>query len=88
MRDTSTFQILPWAKEEGPVARMFCDILNPDKTPYPGDPRYALKRNLKQAKDKGFTFYIGPEIEYFYFKNNQFLNPFMKRHILDLSPMT
>jgi len=71
MPDTSTFQILPWVKEEGFVARMFCDILNPDKTPYPGDPRYVLKRNLKQAKENGFTFYIGPEIEYFYFKSNQ-----------------
>ena len=71
MPDTSTFQILPWVKEEGLVARMFCDILNPDKTPYPGDPRCALKRNLKRAKDKGFTYYVGPEIEYFYFKSNQ-----------------
>jgi glutamine synthetase len=50
---------------------MFCDILNPDRSPYPGDPRYALKRNLKQAKEKGFTFYVGPEIEYFYFKSDQ-----------------
>lgn len=71
MPDTSTFQILPWVKEEGPVARMFCDILDPNRSPYPGDPRYALRRNLKRAKDKGFIFNIGPEIEYFYFKNNQ-----------------
>lgn len=71
MPDIATFRILPWAKEEGPIARMFCDILNPDRTPYPGDPRYVLKRNLKKIQDKGFTFNIGPELEYFYFKNDQ-----------------
>ena len=86
MPDISTFQILPWVKEEGLVARMFCDILNPDKAPYPGDPRYALKRNLKQAKDKGFTFYIGPEIEYFYFKNNQVPEPLDEGTYFELIP--
>lgn len=69
--DTSTFQILPWDQGNGPVARMFCDILNPDGTAYPGDPRCVLKRNLKRAEEKGFTYCIGPEIEYFYFKNAQ-----------------
>ncbi|MFH1539340.1 MAG: glutamine synthetase family protein [bacterium] len=68
--DPSTFQILPWrASEEGNTARMFCDILNPDGTPYAGDPRYCLKRNLKKAAELGYTFYVGPELEYFYFKN-------------------
>ena len=51
-------------------ARLFCDILNPDRTPYPGDARWALKRVLQRAKKLGFTFYIGPELEYFYFKND------------------
>lgn len=69
--DPGTFQILPWQQENGPIARMFCDILNTDGTPYPGDPRYALKRVLKRAKKKGFTYFVGPEIEYFYFKNAQ-----------------
>ncbi len=69
--DPNTFQILPWQQEGGLIARMFCDILNPDGTPYPGDPRYALKRTLKRAKDKGLTYFVGPEIEYFYFKNDQ-----------------
>lgn len=67
--DPATFQILPWQQEEGLAARMFCDILNADRTPYPGDPRFALKRNLKRVKDKGLTYNVGPEIEYFYFKN-------------------
>lgn len=69
--DMGTFQILPWQEENGPIARIFCDIFNTDGTPYPGDPRYVLKRNLKRARDMGFTFFVGPEIEYFYFKSSQ-----------------
>ncbi len=65
--DASTFQIIPW-KMEAPVARMFCDVYNPDGTPFDGDPRGVLKRQLKRASDLGFTFYVGPELEYFYFK--------------------
>ncbi|MFH1124350.1 MAG: glutamine synthetase family protein, partial [Pseudomonadota bacterium] len=69
--DPTTFQLVPWRGNDRPVARMFCDILNPDGTPYEGDPRYIFKRLLKKVADKGYTFYIGPELEYFYFKNNQ-----------------
>ncbi|MCJ7542589.1 MAG: glutamine synthetase family protein, partial [Desulfobacterales bacterium] len=69
--DPSTFRMLPWRPEERPVARMFCDVVNPDHTPYEGDPRYVLKRLLKTIADKGYTFYIGPELEYFYFKSNE-----------------
>ncbi|MBN1931601.1 MAG: glutamine synthetase [Desulfobacterales bacterium] len=69
--DPATFTILPWrASENMNVARMFCDILNPDGTPYEGDPRYALKRNLKKAADMGFQLYVGPELEFFYFKDS------------------
>lgn len=68
--DSDTFVMLPWRTgQQMNVARMFCDILKPDGSPYEGDPRYALKRNLKKAADMGFTFYVGPELEYFYFKN-------------------
>jgi len=71
MPDPSTFTILPFFEQNGiVVARMFCDILEPDGTPYVGDPRYALKKNLKKAQDMGFTFYVGPELEYFYFKSD------------------
>ncbi|MBU4376550.1 MAG: glutamine synthetase family protein [Candidatus Omnitrophica bacterium] len=70
MPDISTFKIVPWESKKEPVARMFCDILTPEKKPYPGDPRYALKRNLAKAKKMGFDFYVGPELEYFYFKRN------------------
>ena len=69
--DPTTFQILPWRPDEKPVARMFCDILQPDGTPYPGDPRYALKRMLARAAEKGYTNYLGPELEFFYFANNR-----------------
>jgi len=69
--DPSTFAILPWRPQDGAgVARMFCDVLNPDGTNYIGDPRYALKRNLQKAADMGYTYFVGPELEYFYFKDN------------------
>jgi glutamine synthetase len=67
--DPATFQIIPWRQQEKGVARMFCDILNPNGSPYEGDPRYVLKKNLLRLKDKGYTFFVGPELEYFYFKD-------------------
>ncbi|MCK9357544.1 MAG: glutamine synthetase family protein [Dehalococcoidia bacterium] len=68
--DPETFQLLPWRpKEHNAVARMFCDVVNPDGTPFSGDPRYVLKRNLQRAAERGYTFYVGPELEYFYFKD-------------------
>jgi glutamine synthetase len=67
--DPTTFQIIPWRQQEKGVARMFCDILNPNGTPYEGDPRYVLKKNLIRLRDKGYTFLVGPELEYFYFKD-------------------
>jgi glutamine synthetase len=67
--DPSTFAILPWRPKEKGVGRMFCDIITPDGKPFQGDPRYVLKRNLEKAKQKGFTYYVGPELEYFYFKD-------------------
>ena len=71
MPDPDTFQLLPWRpREHRAVARMFCDVLKPGGEPFDGDPRYVLKRNLKRAADLGYTFYVGPELEYFYFKKN------------------
>lgn len=69
--DPTTFQLVPWRSGDKPVARMFCDIFNPDGTAYEGDPRYVFKRLLKMAADRGYTFYLGPELEYFYFRDNQ-----------------
>jgi len=71
MPDPGTFEFLPWRPKERPVARMFCDILQPDGSPYEGDPRYVFKRVLAKAAEQGYTYYIGPELEYFYFENNE-----------------
>ncbi len=68
MPDPSTFALLPWRGEETPVARMICDVQYPDGTPYEFDPRYVLKKNLRRAEKMGLIFYVGPELEYFYFK--------------------
>ncbi|HET6385770.1 MAG TPA: glutamine synthetase family protein [Armatimonadota bacterium] len=71
MPDPNTFYLLPWrARPESSVARMFCDVLYPDGTPYPGDPRHVLKQNLSRAASMGFTFYVGIEMEFFFFKNS------------------
>ncbi len=67
--DPTTFRILPWRPKENAVARMFCDVLTPDGNPFEGDPRFVLKRNLEKAAAKGYSFYVGPELEYFYFKS-------------------
>ncbi|MEE9205489.1 MAG: glutamine synthetase beta-grasp domain-containing protein, partial [Acidimicrobiia bacterium] len=68
--DPTTFQILPWRRDESGVARMFCDLTTPDGEPFEGDPRWVLQRNLERAADLGFTFYVGPEVEYFYFEDS------------------
>ena len=71
MPDPTTLQIIPWRPSDRPVARMICDIQNPDGTPYEGDPRYVLKRTLKKISDQGYTFYVGPELEFFYFASDK-----------------
>ncbi|MFH1768262.1 MAG: glutamine synthetase family protein, partial [Candidatus Omnitrophota bacterium] len=71
MPDASTFTLLPYRPKEKAVAGMFCDILNPDGTSYNGDPRYILKRALEKAAKRGFTFFAGPELEFFIFKDEK-----------------
>ncbi|WKZ81997.1 MAG: glutamine synthetase family protein [Acidimicrobiia bacterium] len=68
--DATTFQILPWRDDHAGVARMFCDLTTPDGEPFEGDPRSVLKRNLKRASDLGYSFHVGPEVEYFYFADS------------------
>ena len=86
--DTSTFQIMPWDTEEGPVARMFCDVVEPSSgKPFEGDPRYVLKRNLAEARKMGYVFNIGPELEYFYFRNAGGTEILDKGGYFDLTPM-
>jgi glutamine synthetase len=86
MPDPSTFQILPWKSEAG-VARMFCDILNPDGTPFEGDPRFVLRRQLQRASDLGYAFYVGPELEYFYFKDSTGTEFLDQGGYFDLTPL-
>ncbi len=71
MPDPKTFRILPWRPKEKAVGRMICDILVPGGKPYEGDPRYALRLAVKRMQEMGFDhYYVGPELEYFYFKNS------------------
>jgi glutamine synthetase len=85
--DAATFQLLPWRPRERRVARMFCDIKLPDGSPFKGDPRFVLKRNLERAKALGFTFYVGPELEYFYFRDAGATEPLDKGGYFDLTPL-
>ena len=85
--DPNTFQIIPWIKEDRPVAKMFCDVLEPGGKSFTGDPRYVLKRNLQEAKKMGFTFNVGPELEYFYFRNTGGTEILDKGGYFDLTPM-
>ncbi|MGZ7180296.1 MAG: glutamine synthetase family protein [Halobacteriota archaeon] len=85
--DPSTFAVLPWRPKEKGVARIICDILEPSGRPYEGDPRYVLKRNLERAEKKGFTFNIGPELEYFYFANNRCSDIIDTGGYFDLTPL-
>jgi len=84
--DPATFQILPWSLPQHPVARIFCDILKPGGEPFEGDPRYVLKRNLQRATAQGYTFNVGPELEYFYFKNAEGTHTLDEGGYFDLTP--
>lgn len=69
--DLDSFAILPWRPQHGKVARLICDVYNPDGTPFIGDPRGALKRVLKKAADMGYSFNVGPELEFFLFETDE-----------------
>ncbi len=85
--DPTTFQLLPWRpREHAAVARMFCDILMPGGQPFTGDPRYVLKQNLARAAKLGYTYYVGPELEYFYFKNSETTEVIDQGGYFDLTP--
>ncbi len=83
--DTSTFKVMPW-NEGGEEALLFCDVLLPDGSPYPGDPRYALRRVLKRAAERGWTFNVGTELEYFYFASPETPQPLDHAGYFDLMP--
>ena len=67
--DARTFELLPWATDE-PSAMVFCNIEQPDGSPFAGDPRQVLRRNLNRARDAGYSFFVAPEIEFFYLESD------------------
>lgn len=81
--DPATFTLLPWRPRQNAVARMFCDIRTPKGEPFEGDPRYALKRNLERLAQRGYTYYVGPELEFFYFKDSNTPEPLDKSGYFD-----
>ncbi len=87
--DPATFTLLPWRpRDHHAVARMFCDIYTPDGKPFESDPRYVLRRNLKKAAELGFNYYVGPEIEYFYFQSGEGVPvPLDQGGYFDLTPL-
>jgi glutamine synthetase len=87
MPDPDTFALLPWIPtEHAATARLFCDILKPNGEPCEGDPRFVLKKNLKKATALGYIFYVGPELEYFYFKSPDATEGLDKGGYFDMTP--
>jgi len=87
MPDPGTFQLLPWKPNtHHSVARIFCDIQRPGGKPFEGDPRYVLKRNLKRANQMGYTFYVGSELEYFYFQDSKGIQGLDEGGYFDMTP--
>ena len=89
MPDPSTFAVLPWRPEEtAGVARMFADVQTPERQPYEGDPRYVMRRALERAKSMGYDhFYLGPELEYFYFRSSDGTEVLDKGGYFDLTTL-
>jgi glutamine synthetase len=88
MPDASTFAVLPWRPEEQGVARMFCDVLTPERTPYEGDPRHVLRRALDRAGALGFDLFdVGIEPEYFLFRDNKGVEPLDEGGYFDLTTL-
>lgn len=85
--EASTFQILPWRPERNAVGRMFCTIKTPDGKPFDGDSREVLKRMVTKAAHLGYTMNVGPELEYFYFKDSQGLEVLDNGGYFDLTSL-
>lgn len=89
--DLSSFTVLPWRPQHGKVARLICDVYNPDGTPFVGDPRGVLKRALARAEAMGYSFNVGPECEFFLFQTDAEGNPTTKTSdtagYFDLGPL-
>ncbi|MDK2799329.1 MAG: glutamine synthetase [Clostridiales bacterium] len=89
--DPSTFVIFPWRPQPGRVARLICDVYNSDGTPFEGDPRYVLKKVVKEAEEMGYTYNVGPECEFFLFLTDDNGDPTTITHdnagYFDLGPI-
>ena len=89
--DLDTFAVLPWRPQYGKVARLICDVHNPDGTPFAGDPRSVLKRALRRVQDLGLVFNVGPELEFFLFQTDEEGNPIARTSdaagYFDLGPL-
>jgi glutamine synthetase len=89
--DLSTFEVFPWRPQQGKVARLICDIYRADGTPFEGDPRYVLKKVIKEADDMGYDLKIGPEFEFFLFHTDENGDPTTVTHdkagYFDLGPL-
>lgn len=89
--DPETFVVFPWRPRDGAVARLMCDVYNPDGTPFNGCPRNALKQVLAEAAELGYTMQVGPELEFFLFQMNNSGVPTLKTHdragYFDLTPV-
>lgn len=89
--DLDTLEIFPWRPQQGKVARLICDVYRPDRTPFEGDPRYILKKVLKEAADMGYRFDVGPECEFFLYHTDDNGQPTTLTHekagYFDLGPV-
>ncbi len=88
MPDLKTFRILPWSVNDEKVALFICDVLKPDGTPFVGDPRYVLRKVLAKAAEKNWSFYCGPELEYFYFPRKDDVTPLDEGGYFDYSTVS
>ena len=89
--DLDTFEVFPWRSQQGGVARIICDVYRPDGTPFEGDPRYILKKVVKEAEEMGYTLNVGPECEFFLFHTDDDGQPTTISHekasYFDLGPI-
>jgi len=89
--DLKSFAVFPWRPREGGVARLICDVYNPDGTPFEGDPRFVLKKVLAEAAEMGYSMQVGPELEFFLFQVDKDGNPTLDTHddagYFDLAPV-
>ena len=88
--DLDTFTVFPWYSQNGRIARLICDIYLPDGSPFEGDPRHVLRKEIRRASGLGYTFNVGPECEFFLFNTDEFGHPTTVTHdtagYFDLGP--